>query len=683
MITWEPWTRSFPEFKSDPDLSRNRKVFHAILAGRLDKYIFAYAQRLRDYHRPVLLRFAHEPDNPAYPWSQTGGNTPDEYIAAWQYIVNFLKRMGASNVAWVWNPWQPSGVTRYFPGAAFFDWFGLTSLNYGQAAQDGKWYSFEQLYTGFQAEFAKLGIEKPTMLAEFGSTAYGGNRGKWLGEALGAVASRHPEIRAIVFFHSDRDRNWATSWRPPGNPPFIDWTFIPDDGALEQVRAALVQPAFNDSRRYPVDLIGHARRPTRHQSSIAGAPGHFELIVDNKPFYIRGVAYNVGHEWRDGYHPMTRRLIDEDFAQIKAMGANTIRRYGVSMADYNILAAAQDHGLKVLYGFWFESDVDYLDDRQTLRQYEQLVTATVMKYKDNPAILGWSLGNEVWGLLKHRFAPPYLTEVRNAYLDFIERLAQEIHQLDPKHPVLMVSEHSWELPGELFEAARAAPSIDVLGINSYYVPYVRQLDAIVGEYNWWRPYLVSEFGPPGYWDNAHTKFDRYREPVEPSGAEKAALYAQQWKDYVAGKCGHNLGGVAFTWRDRMEQTFTWFGLTDYAGRPKPSYYALRQVWTGQPPDSQPMLGRVEGPDEARPGSVVQFAAPVVGSDRPSGGHGLKLQWDLRRDNIFETDAEIMQSDDGSRAMVRMPQEPGNYRLYVYLSTPSNTVDTASFNIHVR
>jgi hypothetical protein len=391
----------------------------------------------------------------------------------------------------------------------------------------------------------------------------------------------------------------------------------------------------------------------------------------------------VGQEWRDGYHPMTRRLIDEDLARITAMGANTVRRYGVSIADHNILAAAQDHGLKVLYGFWFEEDVDYLNDHEKLRHYEQLVTETVQKYKDNQAILGWSLGNEVWGLLKHRFAPPYLTEERNAYLDFIEQLARKIHELDHTHPVLMVSEHSWDLPGELFEAARAVPSVDVLGINSYYDPYIRQLDNIVQEYNWFRPYVVSEFGPPGYWDDTYTRFDSHRVAVEPSGKEKATLYAQQWQEYVAGKRGYNIGGVVFTWRDRMEETFTWFGLTDYAGRLKPAYYALRQAWTGEPAPAQALLSRVIGPDEAKPGSVVEFAVSLDGGDRALKEQGLKFQWDIRRDSLFETDARIIASGGGVRATVRLPEEPGNYRLYVSLLTSSNAVDTASVNIHVQ
>jgi hypothetical protein len=249
MITWEPWTCTFPEFKSDRDLSHDRRVFRAVMKRRLDHYLAAYARRLRDYHQPILLRLAHEPDHAGYPWSIRGGNTPDEYVAGWRHVVDLFRREGASNVNFVWNPWSPEGVRQYNPGAEYFDWFGVTLLNYGSACQDGKWYSFDELYRPFSRAFSKLGIDKPTMLAEFGSTAYGGNRAKWLGEAMASIATRHPEIKGAVFFHSDCDPNWPTQWRPPGNPRCIDWTFLSDSDAVPALYPILSGSFFANQRR--------------------------------------------------------------------------------------------------------------------------------------------------------------------------------------------------------------------------------------------------------------------------------------------------------------------------------------------------------------------------------------------------------------------------------------------------
>ena len=50
-----------------------------------------------------------------------------------------------------------------------------------------------------------------------------------------------------------------------------------------------------------------------------------------KPFYIQGVAYNPTHDWRDGFLPLDTQTTGERIlAKSKAMGANTIRRYGNS-----------------------------------------------------------------------------------------------------------------------------------------------------------------------------------------------------------------------------------------------------------------------------------------------------------------------------------------------------------------
>ncbi|GEM_PF-6782244 len=247
MITWEPWSSPFPEFKSDPDLHHDRRVFHAIIQGRFDWYVAAYARRLRRYDRPIFLRYAHEPDNPGYPWSFTGGNTPQEYVAGWRHVVELFRREGASNVKFVWNPWHPEEVSRYFPGTSYVDWIGLTLLNYGLAYHGGTWCSFQELYEPFHRRFVRMGIEKPTMLAEFGTTSYGGSRARWLGKAMDQIATGHPEIRSVVFFNTGCDPRWPTKWRPPGNPLCIDWSFLNDSAAVATLHAILARPCFHDA----------------------------------------------------------------------------------------------------------------------------------------------------------------------------------------------------------------------------------------------------------------------------------------------------------------------------------------------------------------------------------------------------------------------------------------------------
>jgi exo-beta-1,3-glucanase (GH17 family) len=81
------------------------------------------------------------------------------------------------------------------------------------------------------------------------------------------------------------------------------------------------------------------------------------------------MCYNPGHDWRDGFYPLTRKQLERDFQYIKQMGANTIRRYEPGIYDRNILNVAEEQGLNVMYGFWFDPAVDYYKDKDAVREY--------------------------------------------------------------------------------------------------------------------------------------------------------------------------------------------------------------------------------------------------------------------------------------------------------------------------
>ncbi len=680
MITWEPWTSSFPQAQGDADLAQNRRVFAAILRGDFDSYILAYAKKVRDLNEPILMRFAHEPDNPQYPWSRTGGNGPDDFAAAFRYVVDLFNAVGASNAGWVYSPWTSAAVELYYPGPGYVDWVGVTLLNYGAAARDGRWRSFAELYEPFRAKLADLRL--PVMLAEFGTTPYGGDPAGWLADALGRIDSDYREIRSLVFFHSDQDAHWISDWRPTAETRFIDWTFLDRADALEAVRSALARPRFAGGQAVALGKgpVGYeSGAPPSRSAAIRGAPGEFELIVDDEPFYIRGVAYNAGGSWRNGNLPPTRRQLETDFRRIRDLGANTIRRYGSGWYDRNVLNVAAEHDLKVLYGFWFDQDLDYTTETERLQRYEQQVVATVRAYRDHPAVLGWSLGNEVWGLLTHRYGQPHLTRVRHAYVRFIEHLARRIHELDPDHPVFAVHEHSHQLAGAIRDFRLGAPSLDVIGINSYYERHIRRLAGTMMEHDGSRPYLVSEFGPEGYWHRDYTARDELGFLREPSSQEKAELYVRRWNEYVDAHRGANVGGVAFCWRDRYEATTTWFGMSDTEGRLKPSYYALRRAWTGRSAPPSPSItsivadGRV-GP----PGSQIALRAQVrhAADDAPS------YHWSVVGPDFRSEAGAITASERPEEVLVTLPLRPGRFRVLLQVRG-THGLDERSLPIVVR
>ena len=663
MITWEPWVSSFAVNEQYADLKTEQKGMAAIATGRLDDYITAYALKIRSYNKPVFIRFAHEPGNPAYPWSAAGNNTPAEYIAAWKKVVILFATAGVSNVTWVWNPWQHKEIENYYPGTDYVDWIGITALNYGNASWDGGWRSFEDIYRPYQK--ALLTLNKPVMLAEFGSTGYGGNATTWMEDALQSVKKNHKEIKSLIFFNSNEDKNWITNWRPDSNTTTIDWS-IKQPALIAESLTDFNMAAFTS---YIPPLSDNMQR---HAAHLKGTPGHFSLLEDGKPFYIKGIVYNPGHNWRDGYYPLTRKQLESDFKIIKEMGCNTIRRYHPSVYDKNILTIAKEYNLKVLYGFWFDPQVDYYKDTARAEKYIAMVTEKVEQYKDDPAILAWCLGNQTSDLLGNYFSQPYLDVVRNAYMNMTEKMARAIHAIDSQRAVTTTFEYATDLPATLLSYKSYVPSVDIVGINTYFRQQVSNLDSIMHTTDSTRPYLVTEFGPAGYWNSNYTVLDDNNLLKELSSQAKAAMYASEWKEDIAPHKGYNTGGIAYCWKDRFEGSATWWGVTDFKGRRKSSYYALQDVWLEKKvTHTVPRLFIVGPTYRLKPGAPYMFTA--ITDDLTYK----KIEWYLLREDYSTAGATLRSTNIKNKTWITLPAGPGTYRLYAYLVDANDMVITAS------
>jgi cellulose synthase (UDP-forming) len=679
MITWEPWTCLFPEFAKDPKLSKNKRICLGIYDGKLDFYIKAYARKIREYKHPVFLRYAHEPDNPVYPWSQSGENTPGEYISAWRHVVEVFEHEGVHNVTWVWNPWSHSSIDEYFPGGRYIDWIGLTALNYGTASTDKKWLTFDDIYLPFRKK--ALALKRPIMLAEFGSTSYGGNRAAWMQDALGRIEKHYKEINSVVFFDSDHDKTWPTEWRPDDTTQFVNWSVQKDPSSLAIINNHITREPFNDRPfMLPSDLAVKETKVKEYNSPFIFASNRgYNLAINSQPFYVKGVAYNTEHDWRDGHLPLTRKQLEKDFRAIREMGANTIRRYNPGPYDENILNIAHEQGLKVMYGFWFDPKKDYYKDTAEVRRQMEQVLYYVQKYKDHPAVLAWNVGNETWGLLKHTFSKPYLSEVRNQYLNMVQTLAEQIHRIDPSRPVLSSMEHEeFQIRGEFAAFQDLAPSLDIIGVNSYYKQQISKLDKIAADMSPDRPYMITEFGPRGYWER---KFSRYMQGRvwEDEDDNKAIYYKDQWTKIIYPNRGRNLGGIAYCWKERMEGSSTWFGITDHNGNKKPAYYALQSCFRNtndNMPDLQKVLLTCDSRD--KDGKYI-FSAKVFGGKERK----LRYKWTFNREEYLDEVNNIERTDEPQIVKLTLPETPSYYRLYLHVTDDAGHVVTASYPVTVE
>ena len=336
--------------------------------------------------------------------------------------------------------------------------------------------------------------------------------------------------------------------------------------------------------------------------------GTWELLVNNKPYFIKGVLFGpvkIGEspdeatmrDWmyyddnNDGRNDIAfetwldknmnnKRDADEkiegDFKLLKDMGCNTIRLYHIP-SDSHLLGNIykenpsmalqfdhpvnkellrklyQDYGIMVamgnFVGSWtigsgasWEEGTDYTNPKHR-ENIKKSVKAMVLDNKDEPYVLMWVLGNENniadWSRCNAKTHP-------EEYAKLIEELAEMIHKLDPEHPVAVCDGDNFNT---LKEYAKYAPSLDIIGYNSYRGEYgfVFLWKEVKRTFD--RPVFISEFGIFAYNKDVGEEQDYQLRYIKGCWRDIARNSSQ---NYVPSKrvSGNSIGGFVFDWIDR-------------------------------------------------------------------------------------------------------------------------------------
>lgn len=425
---------------------------------------------------------------------------------------------------------------------------------------------------------------------------------------------------------------------------------------LVLVFAAAVKAAGNSAGPQPTEM-----KPSIVNIEKAGE--RFELFRNGTPYFIKGAG---GSAYPD-------KLADA--------GGNSIRTWSSSP---DVLDKAHEKGLTVCMGLRMQKPrhgADYRD-ANILREQRSRIRDDVQQLKNHPALLMWGIGNEV----EHLANPNDQVLVWNE----IETLAKIIKDIDPNHPVITVIAGAGP---KLKDIKRLCPSLDAIGINSYgelsYVP------SMIQEYAWEKPYIITEFGPRGWWEAPKTAWGL---PIEQTSTEKADFYATAYKAAIDNRA-NCLGSYVFLWGNKQEKTHTWFNLFLPDGSPTEIVDTMTNLWTGQWPQNRaPKIGDkkiyVEDDDKLhihKPSSRVAFNVQTTDPD----GDELTIRWDIRKDasdnpstgGDWEPKIPLIEgavvSSEAKSATIKMPQEAGNYRIFVYVCDPSGKVATANLPIRVE
>ncbi|WP_346237200.1 glycosyltransferase family 2 protein [Niabella insulamsoli] len=603
MITWEPWQNLFIKRQALPD----QNVFQHIISGDYDTYITAFADSLKNVKHPVFLRFAHEPDNPFYPWSASGNNSATDFKKAWIYLHNSFKKREANNVIWVWNIWKPESTADYFPGKKYVDWASVNILNYGKFASSGQSFSFEQLYRPFR-KHPVFRSTIPVMIAEMGSLDSGDARINWTNQAIADMQHHFPEVKAFVLFQSGSDHNI-----PEGSDfsKTLDW------------RQPIAKLDLEKTGHYKLSLPVATAVPQNNKA----LPIRHHLFSG-----MKGVNYNRTLSWANNYNPVFKRDIIKDFAEIKKMGANTIKISPSGIYNRNLFTAAKANGFNIIYSFWTPDEIDFIKDRDAADQLSKEIIGDVKRLKSNPNIIGWNIGNSPYIAFEERFDKPFLLYQQAAYLSWLSQLISQIKSLDAQRPV------SCDLPvnDDLLSIAplffTEVPQLDYLGLicdARSPVAAVHQLQV---------PFYFSKIDPQLYLQNA--------DAFKTTGAFMADWQNQHQWNYL-----------------------TFDGLKDFNGNAKNELAGLAARW-GHIPSSQHPLPRVKILQPAAvafSGETLKYNALIFKDTwqlAKNINSGLAFEWFLVKNDSYGNPLSMAPAGSGPEISIKIPSNAKRYSLYL-------------------
>jgi len=368
----------------------------------------------------------------------------------------------------------------------------------------------------------------------------------------------------------------------------------------------LVPNTAKDFERKHIDLSKTGIKKISGQGRIKLVEynnNHFQLMLDDKPYVVRGITYavnlvgltpekimkmtfgpdssgfspepgdvNVTSAWTwDDYNKNGLQdapfeaWVDAnrnekqgkneknvgDFALMKEMGVNTLRIYHSKGLNKDALKAGYEkYGFMYLMGnligmyaidngVGWEAGTDYSDPVCQKAMIES-IEQMMKDFKDEPYVLAWVLGNE------NNFSWLGSNNVHGnpeVYYKFANDCAKLIKSLDPqKRPVIISNGETMFI--DYF--AKYCPDIDIFGANIY------RGEAGFGSF--WnevarqssKPALITEYGCPSYakdWTTARRE------------EGQASYHRGNWIDIeenmagAEGGAGNALGGVIFEWCD--------------------------------------------------------------------------------------------------------------------------------------
>ena len=399
-----------------------------------------------------------------------------------------------------------------------------------------------------------------------------------------------------------------------------------------------------------------------HRVSLAKDGERWSFYVDGKPFYANGASTHMF------------------FAEIAPFGANTVRRYTLKddQKTRDLLDLLAENSLMLHAGLGFKqvrSGYYDADPEKAICDQENSIIHVVDTFKDHPAILCWSIGNEFEIANQEK---PLLEQYES-----IQRIAAKIHEIDPNHPVtLAITEYV--TPAKIHGLKDICKDLDFLSCNCYIrpdgtFPMVPCLDEI----GWDKPFISTELGPEGWWHHEQLgkRYTPWKAVADYTSTEKEEKYVYCIENVIHDpRCIGILSflwGYQRSWRDEVKE---WYGMVDRDMYTYGAVDVMQYYWTGQYPEKR--APRIEHSTDMKMNGKCWDAYITVGAGSSNNaavkvknvtGEKLRYHWRIVRERESNPDGSfhdglpgLILKDGSKKVKFRAPYESGAYRLYIHV-----------------
>lgn len=417
-------------------------------------------------------------------------------------------------------------------------------------------------------------------------------------------------------------------------------------------------------------LFSNCSTKTSHKQKgnvfIEHTNGNYSLYKNGEKFVIKGAG---------GY---------SNFETLREAGGNTIRIWDTTNLTA-ILQNAKQNNISVIVGIpIFESEhLFYYNDPIKTEQQFQTVKTFVNKFKNDPSILMWCVGNELYF--------PYSLSYKKFYKAF-NRIVKMIHQDDPNHPVTTTMVNFQ--PSQIFNL-KLKTDIDIISFNIF--SRISSLRRDLKRYSWlWNgPYIITEWGTNGPWvDEAKTAWDAY---IEPSSTKKADIYQVMYQKFMPVEDSRFLGSCIFYWGQKQERTHTWFSLFDEYGNKTEAVSTVKQLWSGNKTlHTSVQIDKIELNQKEAKDNILLNSANIANAQvfltKPDSNI-TKINWEIYPEDWYEENGKsnIIRPDAIELKIIRpeplkiqfiAPEKEGPYRLFAFIYNKYGFVSTCNIPFYV-